>query len=47
MNVLTFGVIEQKHCYGLNVRVPPKFISEALSPDVMLLEGGPLEQNKV
>ena len=47
MNVLTFGVIEQKHCYGLNVRVPPKFIFEALSPDVMLLEGGPLELNQV
>lgn len=47
MNVLTFGVIEQKHHYRLNVRVPPKFIFEALSPDVMLLEGGPLERNKV
>lgn len=47
MNVLTFGVIEQKH-YRLNVRVPPKFkIFEALSPDGMLLEGGPLERNKV
>lgn len=43
--IIHAGPLGVHACYGLNIRVPPKFVFEALSPSGMVYGGGPLGED--